>query len=146
MLKRLSLLHYIFLPPLSKINCPWVHGFISGHSHTEDSLHSIPQEGLGTLELPHLRADQVRGEGAEVFTLHPRHHTSASLTKGCPGVESESEVSQSCPTLCDPVDCSSSVHGIFQARVLEWVAISFSRGIFPTQGSNPGFPHSRQTL
>ena len=43
----------------------------------------------------------------------------------------ESEVSQSCLTLCDPVDCSllgSSVHGIFQARVLEWVAISFSRG------------------
>ena len=45
--------------------------------------------------------------------------------------ESESEVAQSCPTLCDPVHCSppsSSVHGIFQARVLEWVAISFSRG------------------
>ena len=42
-----------------------------------------------------------------------------------------SEVAQSCPTLCDPVDCSpprSSVHGIFQARVLEWVVISFSRG------------------
>ena len=40
------------------------------------------------------------------------------------------EVAQSCPTLCDPMDCSlpgSSVHGIFQARVLEWVAISFSR-------------------
>ena len=38
---------------------------------------------------------------------------------------------QSCPTLCDPMDCSppgSSVYGIFQARVLEWVAISFSRG------------------
>ena len=45
--------------------------------------------------------------------------------------EKESEVAQSCPALCDPVDCSppcSSVHGIFQARVLEWVAISFSRG------------------
>ena len=43
----------------------------------------------------------------------------------------ESEVAQSCPTLCDPMDCSlpgSSVHGIFQARVLEWAAISFSRG------------------
>ena len=43
----------------------------------------------------------------------------------------ESEVTQSCPTLCDPMDCSlpdSSVHGIFQARILEWVAISFSRG------------------
>ena len=42
-----------------------------------------------------------------------------------------SEVTQSCPTLCEPMDCSllcSSVHGIFQARELEWVAISFSRG------------------
>ena len=40
-------------------------------------------------------------------------------------------VAQSCPTLCEPMDCSlpgSSVHGILQARVLEWVAISFSRG------------------
>ena len=45
--------------------------------------------------------------------------------------ESESEVSQLCPALCDPMDCSLpgfSVHGIFQARILEWVAISFSRG------------------
>ena len=45
--------------------------------------------------------------------------------------ESESEVSQSCLTLCNPIDCSppdSSVHGILQARILQWVAISFSRG------------------
>ena len=44
-------------------------------------------------------------------------------------VKSESEVAQSCLTLSDPMDCSllgSSVHGIFQARVLEWVAIAFS--------------------
>ena len=44
-------------------------------------------------------------------------------------VKSESEVTQSCPTLCDPMDCSlpgSSAHGIFQARVLEWGAIAFS--------------------
>ena len=44
-------------------------------------------------------------------------------------VKSESEVAQSCLTLWDPVDCSlpgSSTHGIFQARVLEWVAIAFS--------------------
>ena len=43
--------------------------------------------------------------------------------------KSESEVAQSCPTLSDPMDCSlpgSSVHGIFQARVLEWVAIALS--------------------
>ena len=47
----------------------------------------------------------------------------------CMKVKSESEVTQSCPTLSDPIDCSppgSSVHGIFQARVLEWVAIAFS--------------------
>ena len=45
------------------------------------------------------------------------------------------EVAQSCPTLFDPVDCSppgSSVHGILQARILEWVAISFSIGSLPT--------------
>ena len=44
-------------------------------------------------------------------------------------VKSESEVAQSCPTPSDPMDCSlpgSSVHGIFQARVLKWVAIAFS--------------------
>jgi len=47
----------------------------------------------------------------------------------CMKVKSESEVSQSCPTPSDPMDCSlpgSSVHGIFQARVLEWGAIAFS--------------------
>ena len=46
-------------------------------------------------------------------------------------VKSESEVTQSYPTLRDPMDCSlpgSSVHGIFQAGVLEWVAIAFSSG------------------
>ena len=48
----------------------------------------------------------------------------------CMKVKSESEVAQSCQTLRDPVDCSlpgSSTHGIFQARVLEWVAIAFSK-------------------
>ena len=48
----------------------------------------------------------------------------------CMKVKSESEVAQSCPTLSDPVDCSppgSSIHGIFQARVLEWGAMAFSK-------------------
>ena len=43
----------------------------------------------------------------------------------------ESEVTQSCPTLCNPVECSlpdSSIHGILQTRILEWVSIPFSRG------------------
>ena len=50
----------------------------------------------------------------------------------CMKVKNESEVAQSCPTLSDPMDCSlpgSSVHGIFQARVLEWGAIAFSAGL-----------------
>ena len=48
----------------------------------------------------------------------------------CMKVKSESDVAQSCPTLCNPMDCSlpgSSVHGISQARVLEWGAIAFSK-------------------
>ena len=52
---------------------------------------------------------------------------------------------QSCPFLCDPMDCNlpgSSVHGILQARILEWVA----QGIFPTQGLNLGLPHCRWIL
>ena len=51
----------------------------------------------------------------------------------CMKVKSEREVAQSCPTLRDPMDCSppgSSVHGIFQARVLEWGAIAFSKSIY----------------
>ena len=53
-------------------------------------------------------------------------------------VKSESEVAQSCLTLSDPMDCSppgSSVHGIFRARVLEWVAIAFS-GMATNFGKN----------
>ena len=64
-------------------------------------------------------------------------------------MKSESEVAQSCPTLCNPMNCSlpgSSLHGILQARVLEWVAIFLLQEIFPTQGLNPGLPHSRWML
>ena len=54
------------------------------------------------------------------------------------------KVTQSCPILCNPMDYT--IHGILQARKLEWVAFPFSRGIFPTQGSNPGLPHCRRIL
>ena len=53
-------------------------------------------------------------------------------------------VAKSCPTLCNSMDHSlpgSSVHGISQAWILEWVVISFSRGSFLTQGSNPSLLH-----
>ena len=60
-----------------------------------------------------------------------------------------SEVAQSCPTLCDPMNCSlpgSSIHGIFQARVLEMDCHFLLQGIFPTWGLNPGLLHCRQML
>ena len=56
----------------------------------------------------------------------------------CMKVKSESEVPQSCPTLSDPMDCGppgSSIHGISQARVLEWGAIAFSVGSYSTLNS-----------
>ena len=55
-------------------------------------------------------------------------------------------VAQSCPTLCNPMDCSRQAPlsmGILQARMLEWVAMPSFQGIFPTQGSNPGLLHYR---
>ena len=58
-------------------------------------------------------------------------------------------VPQSCLTLCNPMDCSRQAPlsmGILWARILEWAAISSSRGIFPTQGLNPVLPHCRQIL
>ena len=67
------------------------------------------------------RAGEGEGEG--------RHRDWKRLLVG--KKESENEVAQSCPTLFDPIDCSSpgsSVHRILQARILEWVAISFSMG------------------
>ena len=65
----------------------------------------------------------------------------------CMKVKSESEVAQSCPTLCDPMDCSlpvSSVHGILQARVLECGAIAFCNQI--PLASKVKFPGGLQSL
>ena len=62
-------------------------------------------------------------------------------------VKSQSEVALSCPTLCDPVDCSlpgSSVYGIFQARVLEWGAITFSGAVSREQFYN--YEHQEATV
>ena len=76
-----------------------------------------------------------------VYFYLTKYHTALSSSSG--------EVAQLCLILCNPMDCSLlgfSVHGIFQARVLERVTISFSRGIFLSQGSNPGLLHCRQKL
>ena len=76
--------------------------------------------------------------------LYAEVHVIGSETLTVSDTKKESEVTQSCPTLHDPMDCSlpgSSIHGIFQARVLEWVAISFSRWF-----SNPGIEPRSPTL
>ena len=82
-------------------------------------------------------SDSVRPHGLQPTRLlrpwdSPGKNTGVSchFLLQCMKVESESEVAQSCLTLSDPMDCSlagSSIHGIFQARVLEWVAIAFSK-------------------
>ena len=66
----------------------------------------------------------------------------------CIKVKSETEVAQLCPTLCDSMDCSppgSSVHGIFQARVLEWGAIAFSESFPYNPLKEPTLPNKQCT-
>ena len=62
---------------------------------------------------------------------HPRQETSKIIDRTAKAVPNSVLVAQSCPTLCGPMDCRPPgypVHGIFQAEILEWVAIPFSRG------------------
>ena len=85
-------------------------------------------------------SNSVRPHGLQpTRLLHPWDSPGKNTGVGCHfllqcmNVGSEIEVTQSCPTLSDPMDCSlpgSPIHGIFQARVLEWGAIAFSdRGV-----------------
>ena len=93
--------------------------------------------------------------GQSGLYLNPAPH----LTTGWPGQATvcfqdcfpivEVLVVQLCPTLWDPMNCSppgSSVDGILQARILEWVRHSLLQGIFLVQGSNPGLLHCKQIL
>ena len=102
------------------------------------SSYCLPGTVLRALDtLIHLVLIYINPTKWVVFSLyrwekrHRRLNTSKVIQLLSGRVKSESEVAQSCLTFCDPVDCSlpdSSVHGIFQALVLEWIAISFSRG------------------
>ena len=106
-------------------------------------------------------SDSVRPQRRQPTRLpHPWHSPGKNTGVGCHfllqcmKVKSQSEVTQSCPTLHNPMDYSlpgSSVHGIFQARVLEWGAIAFSSQSWPTlcnpmDGIIPGLPVHHQLL
>ena len=89
------------------------------------SVHGILQARiLEWVAMPASRGSSRPGSKVDLLPL-------SCIGSPLPLVPPESEVAQSCPTLCDRVDCSppgSSIHGILQARILEWVAISFCRG------------------
>ena len=94
-------------------------GIVAG---TECKSHHLPTNGKVTRHIP----------------------PSPSLTPNPSRCKHMCSVAKLCLTLCDPMDCGppgSSVQGSLQARILEWAAIFFSQGIFPTQGSNPCLPH-----
>ena len=92
------------------------------HTHAQNQSRTKPQSSLvGALTLYGILGTTEEGLRNSLVTRGGIKHCCCYL------------VTKSCPTLCDPRDCSlpgSSVHGIFQARLLEWVAISFSGGSF----------------
>ena len=97
--------------------CIWVHFYILVPNSTQVNTSSILPLDAFLLNL------YIKRSGNFFFS-------DTFITYKSKPSESESEVTQSCPTLCDPMDGNlpgSSVYGIFQARILEWAAISFSR-------------------
>ena len=104
-------------PPTQPLFCQHRphHTHTHTHTHTHPSLQTAP--------------GAVAADIVEVLSWVITFLTIVSLHSKPTLQPKKSEIAQSCPTLWDPMDCSlpgSSVHGIFQARVLEWVAIAFS--------------------
>ena len=140
-------------------SCPlsrWCHPTIlSSVIPFSSCLQSLPASGsfLMSLTLTDLYVIQKQG-GPVQETKLPTHKIQRDTSNKkyihaevCKSVKAP--VAQSCLTLCDPMDYSPpgfSVHGILQARILEWAAIPFSKGIFLTQGRNSGNLHCRWIL
>ena len=97
------------------------------------SVHGILQAGiLEWVATSFSRGSSPPRDRTRVSRIPGRHFTSEP--PGKPILDAAAKSLQSCPTLCDSVDCSPpgfSIHGAFQARILEWFATSFSRGSSP---------------
>ena len=116
------------------------------------------------LRSPALQADSLASELSRkpitfsekvIFHSRPKHRSQRVFVAGqrkwyqrcCIHIQCLAlllKVAQLCRILCDPMD--DRVHGILQARILEWVTFPLLQGIFPTQGLNPGLPHCRRIL
>ena len=137
----ISQMPHFLIPSHRGLGCQHINW--GGETNSEESQHPFRDNEIRCRWFNYLREYKLH-----IYSIH-KHQTRAGLfrliaqfrSSFCfcsdafvlPESESESEVAQSCPTLCDPMDCSppgSSLHGILLllARVLEWVAISFSRG------------------
>ena len=134
-----------------------LHTFTSGIHHWSENRDAAQPQGVANTHAQKPRNEPRWAWGWIPFSSTPPASLRASCEAGTflnlflnfQEVLVRAPVAQSCPTLSNPVDRSppgSSVHGISQARILEWVAIPFSRGIFPTQGPNLGLLHCRQVL
>ena len=124
-------------------------GFIRGLGRSPGGRYGNPLQ-YSRLENPHGQRNLVgyspqgHKEPDTAEQLGTEHSTALIREKKCIHM-----CAKLCPTLCDPTDCSppgSSVHRFLQARILEWVAIPFTGGIFLTQGSNSDLLHWRQIL
>ena len=78
------------------------------------------------------------------WTPHCRQILNHLSYQGSPQLLGKVKVAMWCPTLCDPMEYT--VHGILQARILEWAAFPFSRGSSQLRDRNPGLPHCRWIL
>ena len=109
------------------------HGVAESQMQLSTAQHTYAAAAAKSLQSCPTLCDPIDGQPTR--PRHPWDSPGKNTGMGCHfllqciKVKSESEVAQSCPTLSDPTDCTlpgSSVHGIFQARVLEWGAIAFS--------------------
>ena len=122
-----------------QIICACVHMRVHTHTHTHTVFvnpRPCPNAAAAKLlqSCPTLRPHRRQPTRLPHPCDSPGKNTGVGchLLLQCMKVKSESEVAQSCLTLSDPMDCSlpgSSVHGIFQAKVLEWCAIAFSEAM-----------------